>query len=858
MELVTIRASLDARGMEERPSEVEMKRRTLWRRLSAIIQGEKAPFAKEQETLDSSVAYTDVAEKEVFEKEGTVKKKEERIRWLVAGATAVIVALLGSVVEICITKLASWKFGWTTRLVRRGKKWSAGASFCSFCMACGLLAASCVIWVEPRAKGSGIPEIKTYLNGVSVHRVIAERTLAAKMVGVIFSVAGGLVCGKEGPMVHIGAVVGGVLAQGRSQTFGTTGSKLERWESLKFLSCNIEKRDLVAVGCACGVASAFGSPVGGVLFMIEEAASFWTQRLFFRATFAATLNCVAIVIVLTRFRNYEHGSWTKLKFQGMAVFDEFSDEFDRNSSIGLLGLGACVGLCVGLWGALFVASNKKLTKLRMRFFDSCVNPQRAKFCEAALVALGTALCAYAPAMSMSRWCRKLDSTNPVVDQSYAERYQCGEDEYNELATMTMSTLTHSIACLFHQEAIHAFSPEALAYQFVNASFWACVTYGLSVPSGLFIPSIAGGALFGRLVGVLLLPHIYYNDTMANLGLKAQSLAVAGGIAGLAATTRMTVSIVAIFASTILDGTHLVPILVAALASKLTGDLFNEGLYDVHIHLNHYNYMEHDPPTRLYNSPAAHTSFYKHGDDGKRDDSPRETWGSNIEFFMAHQVNCVKCRAKYADLLDVLRQVPHHGFPVVDDDESYVGLVSREQLAVILLEAGNAATRGLREHSGSWSTLSPVNIGDANMRDYFPQFPRVEDLTALDSVGRDAIVDLMPYINRSALIVSPDTNARFVWRLFRSLGLRHVAVVDHNKRVVGIVTRKDLMDRSEDDVYLPADGGNTSSMAQHGVIGGAHRVSQSTTSSPPNSFDDPTGRTRPGDARSGAALMNGIV
>ena len=44
---------------------------------------------------------------------------------------------------------------------------------------------------QPVAAGSGIPEIKCYLNGVKVPHVTRLGTLIAKAVGVLFSVAGG-------------------------------------------------------------------------------------------------------------------------------------------------------------------------------------------------------------------------------------------------------------------------------------------------------------------------------------------------------------------------------------------------------------------------------------------------------------------------------------------------------------------------------------------------------------------------------------------------------------------------------------------------------------------------------------------
>lgn len=46
------------------------------------------------------------------------------------------------------------------------------------------------------AAGSGIPQVKCYLNGVKVPRIVRIKTLIVKAVGVTCSVVGGLAVGK--------------------------------------------------------------------------------------------------------------------------------------------------------------------------------------------------------------------------------------------------------------------------------------------------------------------------------------------------------------------------------------------------------------------------------------------------------------------------------------------------------------------------------------------------------------------------------------------------------------------------------------------------------------------------------------
>lgn len=53
------------------------------------------------------------------------------------------------------------------------------------------------------AKGSGIPAVKCFLNGIKVPRLIRLKTLAVKVIGVITVTLGGLWGGKVSLIVIV-------------------------------------------------------------------------------------------------------------------------------------------------------------------------------------------------------------------------------------------------------------------------------------------------------------------------------------------------------------------------------------------------------------------------------------------------------------------------------------------------------------------------------------------------------------------------------------------------------------------------------------------------------------------------------
>ncbi|MFA9388307.1 MAG: H(+)/Cl(-) exchange transporter ClcA [Prolixibacteraceae bacterium] len=101
----------------------------------------------------------------------------------------------------------------------------------------------------PEAAGSGIQEIEGALDGNRPMRW--KRVIPVKFIASLFSLGSGLLLGREGPTIQLGANIGKMV----KDTIGQS---------------DIENNPLESAGAAAGLACAFNAPFAGIIFVIEE------------------------------------------------------------------------------------------------------------------------------------------------------------------------------------------------------------------------------------------------------------------------------------------------------------------------------------------------------------------------------------------------------------------------------------------------------------------------------------------------------------------------------------------------------------------------------------------------------------
>ncbi|MBI5719375.1 MAG: chloride channel protein [Burkholderiales bacterium] len=181
-----------------------------------------------------------------------------------------------------------------------------------------------VLWwmrrFAPGSFGSGIPQVMRAVEddvAPGQRRWLVSPALSLHKIGLVSAgLLAGLSIGREGPTVQVGA---GIMVAAR------------RWLSPR---SRIDEHDLMVAGAAAGIAAAFNTPLGGIVFGLEQL----TRR---RGLQHSTLAIAAIVLA----------GLVAVAFFGNATY--FGRLRVQTLGWSLLAPGLLVALASGLAGGLF-------------------------------------------------------------------------------------------------------------------------------------------------------------------------------------------------------------------------------------------------------------------------------------------------------------------------------------------------------------------------------------------------------------------------------------------------------------------------------------------------------------------------
>ncbi|KAL2850588.1 chloride channel [Aspergillus pseudoustus] len=461
------------------------------------------------------------------------------------------------------------------------------------------------------ARHSGIPEIKTVLGGFIIKHFMGPWTLAIKSLGLCLSVASGMWLGKEGPLVHVACCCATVI--------------MKPFESLN--GNEARKREVLSAAAAAGISVAFGAPIGGVLFSLEQLSYYFPDKAMWQSFVCAMVAAVTLQ-ALNPFRT------------GNIVLYEvkYTRGWHRFEMIPFITLGI-VG---GLYGAFFIRLNMRVAKWRRtRSFSY-------PFIEVIVVALLSAVINF-PNLFMRA------QNSELVHSLFAECSAGTPDPFGLCKTGAASAGTVAL----------------LLVAAVLGFFLASMTFGLDIPAGIILPSFAIGALYGRALGTAFkiwqdaFPDFFlFGNCEPDIPCVTPGLyAIVGAASALGGATRMTVSIVVIMFELTGALTYVIPIMIAVMLSKWCGDIFGKrGIYESWIHLNEYPFLDHRDDTAPPDVPA-HTVMTKVDD-------------ITVITAVGHTIG---------SLHNLLNTTSYRGFPVVTETSNPVllGYISRNELSYAL-------------------------------------------------------------------------------------------------------------------------------------------------------------------------------
>ena len=501
-----------------------------------------------------------------------------------------------------------------------------------------------------------------------------------------------------------------------------------------------------------------------------------------------------------------------------------------NYSVWELSIFIFIGMLGGLVGAITVQLSRVLTMRRK------TQTPRDKQIEVLLVCVAMTTAAFFLPLWFGECHIRPDPDDALAGYSPQEKelieelvqFRCSDGHYNELASLWFVSGETAIKQLFHFRSpkndifSETFSTSCLLLFFLPYQLIFIVMIGCAVPGGVFIPSMIAGAALGRLIG----HGLRAVDPSANVLMFADkgTYALIGCASALAGLTRLTIAATVMLLEATGNMQYVLPLMLSVMTARFIGNIFNDAIQDMQIVVKGLPFLEVD-----------------HSRDAFGPDGMQLTAGHVMS--LQRPPVTVPPVMTVRDLIQKLHAHPTIAcFPVVDSTRGgvLVGTVLRSTLCLLLKHQETTFIRELPSLSSSSSSSAdlsienhntavcapdssprPANGGSATagvemdsaeagtvatkrpqallpwtaLRAQYPHFLYVGDFECAVSEEDQATcsVDLRPYINAGPYIVHHNTSLQRLYRLFRGMGLRHLCVVDFHNRVVGMITRNDLMD-----------------------------------------------------------------
>ncbi|KAG4306003.1 hypothetical protein PORY_000913 [Pneumocystis oryctolagi] len=566
------------------------------------------------------------------------------------------------------------------------------------------------------ASGSGIPEVKTILSGFTIHKFLGFRTLVVKVIGLTLSVASGLNLGKEGPFVHIACCIGNITCRLFNKYNFNDG----------------KRRELLSAASAAGVAVAFGAPIGGVLFSLEEVSYFFPSKTMWRSFF-----CAMVAAIILKILN-PYGT-------GKVVLLETHYSHDWHSLELLIFL--FLGVFGGLYGSLFCKLNIHWAKTFRKLNFIKKHPVFEVF----IVTLFTAIISY---------------HNPYTNLGGTELVshllkECNNNELNEGL------------CPQNKPGIQKVTLLLIFALIIKGSFTVIITFGTKIPAGIFIPTMAVGALFGRFVG-LIVHFFYYTYPNAYIFSKCPTgdpnecivpgiYSMVGAAATLAGVTRMTVSLAVIMFELTGSLSYVMPFMLSILVSKWVADAIEpQGIYDLLIDLNEYPYLD----TKSKYTFSSYLSELL--------PPPITVYYTTIDLSSNHTVLYTKLR----DMLEYVKNEGYidGGFPIVYN-KALVGYIAAHELEHALDTIKSSVSSDDLENIEC--SLMPFKITDSTSSFFIES---LSDPT-----------DLRSYVDKAPISLNKEAPMELVYEMFSKLGLRYLCILDGTE-FVGVASIHNFLEK----------------------------------------------------------------